>query len=345
VTRTQGALAGVFGRRTLVKIGVGFLIAFVLLAVLATAIGWRAAVAELRAADARFVALGCLSTLLGLMAWGKAWQVVLRVGDVDAPYSKLVVTYFAATFANYVTPLGQAGGEPFIAYVLARDTDADYEQSLASVVTADLLNLLPFFNFAAVGTAYLLLARGFGGNGTAGGLAVALGAMAVGVPAVVWAGWHWRDGVEAAVLWIVRPVSNVTGRVTVDGARDRIERFYASVERIANDPRQLLVALAFSYIGWFLFALPLWFAVEAVGAPVGLLIVLFIVPASTIAGLVPTPGGLAAVETALVGLLLGLTAISAESTALAVATLYRLESYVFALFVGGVAALWVTYRT
>ncbi|MFC6952334.1 flippase-like domain-containing protein [Halorubellus litoreus] len=344
MTRTEGSLADVFGRQTIVKMVVGFGIAIALLAILATAIGWRAALAELRSADPVYVALGCLSTALGLMAWGKAWQVVLRVGNIDAPYRKLVVTYFAATFANYVTPLGQAGGEPFIAYVLSRDTEADYEQSLASVVTADLLNLLPFFNFAAVGTAYLVLSSGFGGNGTADGLAVALGAMAVGVPGIVWAGWHWRDAVESLVLAIVKPLTNVTSRVTVEGARNRIERFYESVERIASEPRQLLVALAFSYVGWLLFALPMWFAVEAVGAPVGLLMVLFIVPASTIAGLVPTPGGLAAVEGALIGLLVSLTATT-NGTAAAVATLYRLESYVFALVLGGVAAFWVTYRT
>jgi uncharacterized protein (TIRG00374 family) len=344
VTESHGSLSDVFGRQTIVKIVVGFAIAAVLLGILATAIGWRAALAELQRADPVFVALGCLSTVLGLMAWGKAWQVVLRVGDIHAPYRKLVVTYFAATFANYITPLGQAGGEPFIAYVLSRDTEADYEQSLASVVTADLLNLLPFFNFAAVGTAYLVLSAGFGGNGTADRLAVALGAMAVGIPLIVWAGWHWRDGVEAAVLAVVRLLSNVTSRVTVDGARERIERFYESVERIASDPRQLLVALVFSYVGWLLFALPMWFAVQAVGAPVGLLMVLFIVPASTIAGIAPTPGGLAAVEGALVGLLVSLTATT-SGTAAAVTTLYRLESYVFALALGGIAAFWVTYRT
>jgi hypothetical protein len=344
VTRTEGSLADVFGRQTLVKMLVGFAIAIALLGILATAIGWEAALAELRTANPVYVALGCLSTALGLMAWGKAWQVVLRVGDIDAPYRKLVVTYFAATFANYVTPLGQAGGEPFIAYVLSRDTEADYEQSLASVVTADLLNLLPFFNFAAVGTGYLVLSAGFGGSGTANGLAVALGAMAVGVPAIVWMGWHWRGGVESLVLRLVRPLTSVTNRVTVDGAKQRIERFYESVERIASEPRQLLVALAFSYVGWLLFALPMWFAVEAVDAPVGLLMVFFIVPASTIAGLVPTPGGLAAVEGALVGLLVSLTATT-SGTAAAVATLYRIESYVFALVLGGIAAFWVTYRT
>lgn len=53
-------------------------------------------------------------------------------------------TYLAATFANYTTPFGQAGGEPFIAYVLSADTEASYEESLASVSTADLMHLLPF---------------------------------------------------------------------------------------------------------------------------------------------------------------------------------------------------------
>jgi hypothetical protein len=344
VTGSEGSLAAIFGRRTIVKIGIGFVIAVALLGFLVSAVGWRETLAELRAANPYWIVLGCLSTVLGLMAWGKAWQVVLHVGEIDAPYRKLVVTYFAATFANYVTPLGQAGGEPFIAYVLSRDTEADYEQALASVVTADLLNLLPFFNFAAVGTVYLVLTRGVAGNGAANGLAVALGAMAVGVPGIVWAGWHWRDGVESIILGVVKPLTAVTSRVTVDGARERIERFYESVERIADEPRQLVVALAFSYVGWLLFALPMYFAVRAVDADVSLFMVFFIVPASTIAGIVPTPGGLGAVESALVGLLTNVAG-TAGGTAAAVATLYRVESYVFALLVGGVAAFWVTYRT
>ncbi|MCT9094791.1 lysylphosphatidylglycerol synthase transmembrane domain-containing protein [Haloarchaeobius sp. HME9146] len=338
-----GSFAEMFGRQTLVKMGVGFVIALVLVYLLGTVVGWEETITEVREADPAWIALGCLSTLLCLMMWGRAWQIVLGVGGIKVPYHKLVVTYFAATFANYVTPLGQAGGEPFIAYVLSRDTDADYEQSLASVVTADLLNLLPFFNFAAVGVAYLVFQSSFQGSETVDNLVLGLGALAVGVPAIVWAGWRHRNGVEEAVVRIITPLSRLTSRISADGIRHRIERFYTAIERIAAEPRALARALGYAYLGWFFFTVPMYTAVRATGADMNAILVFFIVPASTIAGLVPTPGGLGAVEGALTVLLSQVGGLS-QSSGLAVATLYRVESYLFALLVGGIAALWVTIR-
>ncbi|MEF8830590.1 MAG: flippase-like domain-containing protein, partial [Halobacteriales archaeon] len=273
--------------------------------------------------------------------WGKAWQVVLAVVGVETPYRRLVVTYYAATFANYVTPLGQAGGEPFIAYVLSRDTEASYQDSLASVVTADLLNLLPFFNFAAVGLGWLLLQAGLPEG--AENLAWGLVAMALGTPGLVYVGWRHRGGVEAAVLRLVGPVATRTDRLSVAGVRRRIDEFYAALERIADSPRMLLYALVFSYSGWVLFALPLLFGSYTLGSPIDPLVVLFIVPASTLAGLVPTPGGTGAVESALVVLLLALTPLAAGQ-AFALAVVYRVASYWFAILAGGLAALWVTVR-
>ncbi|WP_435334277.1 lysylphosphatidylglycerol synthase transmembrane domain-containing protein [Haloarchaeobius sp. TZWWS8] len=340
---SRGSLSELFGRQTLVKMAVGFVIALVLVYLLGTVVGWRATIDELQRADGTWIAIGCLSTLVCLMMWGRAWQIVLRVGGIDVPYRKLVVTYFAATFANYVTPLGQAGGEPFIAYVLSRDTEADYEQSLASVVTADLLNLLPFFNFAAIGVAYVFVQSSLGDSETVGNLVLGLGALAVGVPAIVWAGWRHRAQVEDGVVAVVHPLARLTDRVSADGIRKRIERFYASIERIAAEPRSLAHALAYSYLGWFFFAFPMYAAIRATGSDVKLLLVFFIVPASTIAGMVPTPGGLGAVEGALT-LLLAEVAKLPTTSALAVTTLYRVESYLFALLVGGIAALWVTAR-
>jgi len=328
-------------RAATLKILAGFAVAGLLVYLLGWVVGWEATIDRLAGADPVPFAAACLSTAVGLALWGKAWQVVLAEVGIGVAYRKLVTTYFAATFANYVTPLGQAGGEPFIAYVLARDTDADYEQSLASVVTADLLNLLPFFNFAAVGLGYLLVRSRL--IGAAQDVALGLAAMAVGVPLAVVVGWHHRDRVEAAVLRLAAPIAARTDRVALDGLRERIDRFYEAVGQIAGNRRRLAYALVFSYAGWVCFALPLYFAGLTLGVEIGLLLVLFVVPASTVAGMVPTPGGLAAVEGALVALLVGLTALGAAD-ALAVATIYRLASYWFALLVGGVATLVVIYR-
>ncbi|MFB6227094.1 MAG: YbhN family protein [Halobacteriales archaeon] len=328
-------------RRTLTKTVVGFVVAAILLYLLGFVAGWDKIVATLRDARPRWLALACLSTLFGLVAWGKAWQVVLAVIGIEIQFRRLVVTYFAATFANYVTPFGQAGGEPFIAYVLSQDTGASYEDSLASVVTADLLNLLPFFNFAAVGLAALALRAQL--PSTVRPLAVGLTALAVAIPAFIYAGWNYRDAVEAGVLRLLAPIARRTERLSIGGVRDRIEQFYGSLEVLAAEPRELLYALVFSYLGWVLFALPLYFAALTIGREIDLLLVLFIVPASTIAGVLPTPGGTGGVETVLVlllGPLVGLTV----PTAAAMALVYRVASYWFAIVVGGIGSLYVVAR-
>ncbi len=167
--------------------------------------------------------------------------------------------------------------------------------------------------------------------------------MAIAVPAIAYVGWNHREGVERWVLRVLGPVVARTERFTVEGVRRRIDRFYASLELIAAEPRELAYALVFSYAGWLFFALPLYVAALTLGLRIEPLLVLFIVPASTIAGFVPTPGGLGGVETALVVLLVALAPL-AGGEAFAVATVYRVASYWFALFVGGLATLYVVAR-
>ena len=333
---------GLLDRRTLAKTVAGFAVAGVILYLLAVGIGIEEIRGELADADPLWLAAGGASTAGGLVSWAKAWQVVLGVVGIPVRFRKLVVTYYAATFANYVTPLGQAGGEPFIAYVLARDTDASYEDSLASVVTADLLNLLPFFTFAAVGTGVLLVRTTLPDE--VRGVAVALVVFAVGVPAGAAAGWRVRKRLGRLVVRLVAPVVRRTRFFSVEGVRRRLRELNEAFERIAADPQALAHAMVYSYVGWLFFALPLYFAALTVGEPLGLLLVFFIVPASTLAGLTPSPGGLGGVTAALVALL-GVLAGFSSATGYAVATVYRLASYWFAVLVGGLAALWVVART
>ncbi|MFC7076601.1 lysylphosphatidylglycerol synthase transmembrane domain-containing protein [Haloarcula halophila] len=328
-------------RRTVGQILLGFGVAAVVLYLLVDFVGTAEVQARLTGSEWGWLAVGCLSTALCLIAWGKAWQIVLSVAGINERFSRLVVTYFAATFANYVTPLGQAGGEPFIAYVLSRDTDASYQDSLASVVTADLLNLFPFVTFAGVGFAALLYQAQLPAaiEPLAGGLVV----LSVGVPVVAAVGWRFRAPLKRGLLGLAAPVARRTRLLTLDGLRERLHETEAAFQRIARDRRALVKALSFSYVGWVFFALPLYAAAMAVGESIPLLLVFFIVPASTLAGLVPSPGGSGAVEATLGLLVYTLTPIDPVG-ATAIAILYRVASYVFALVVGGGAALYVIKR-
>ncbi len=329
------------GRGRIVKLLVGFGVALVLIYLLGVVVGWEETVERLRTAEFGWVALACASTLLCLAVWGKMWQVMLSAVGVSVTYRKVVVTFYAGAFANYVTPMGQAGGEPLVAYVLSRDTEASYEQSLASVVTTDLLRLLPFFTATGLGLGYLILSAGL--PDVVETVAVVLVALAVGLPTLVFVGWRYRLSVRDGFLRMLSPVARRTGRVSIEGARERIDSLYESVELIADSRGTVVLSIALAYVGWILFALPLYFSGVALDLPVSLLIVFFVVPATIVVSFAPLPGGLGAIEGSLVLLLVPLAAMSAGE-ALAVTTVYRLTSYWMVVAVGGVAALWVTAR-
>jgi uncharacterized protein (TIRG00374 family) len=341
VTHDGGLGAGLINRRTALKTLLGFAVAVLLVYLLGAVVGWERAIERLRVARVEWVLVACGSTLLCLFAWAKTWQIVLERVGVTVAYRRLVVTFFAATFANYVTPMGQAGGEPFIAYILSRDTDATYEQALASVVVADLVRLLPFFTVGIAGLGYLLATAEL--TARIRPLAVALVGVAVALPLLVAVGWRFRARVRAGALRCLAPIAGRTDRFSVESVGDRIDRLYASIDLIAGSPRAILVAVGFAYVGWVLFALPLYFSGIALGAAVSIPLVCFLVPVTVIAGSTPLPGGIGAIEGTLLVLLPVLAGLTATD-ALAVTTIYRLTSYWFVIAVGGIATLWVIRR-
>ncbi|WP_276301451.1 lysylphosphatidylglycerol synthase transmembrane domain-containing protein [Halorussus lipolyticus] len=338
-TETSGE---VFDRRTAVKAVAGFVVAGLLLYFFGRVIGWGEIFATLSGARPLWLGLACLSTVVSLVIWAKSWDVILATVDVDVPFTKIVVTYFAATFADYATPFGKAGGGPFIAYVLAADTEANYQDSLASVVTADLLNLLPFFTFAGLGTIALLVQGEVPRQAEI--LVGGLGALAILIPILIYGSYRKRNFVESLVVKVLSPVSKYVDRINPEDIRDRIDEFYELVDRIADNRRRLAYTLVFAYVGWLFFAAPLYLAGQTLGHPLNPMLVLFVVPASSLAGIVPTPGGVGGVEFALVGLLVALTTLRPDVAA-SVALVYRVASYWFALAIAGIAAFFVIHRT
>ncbi|WP_276246231.1 lysylphosphatidylglycerol synthase transmembrane domain-containing protein [Haladaptatus sp. YSMS36] len=328
-------------RKTILKIGIGFLVAVAALYLVGKASGLRAVEESLIYGDHQWLVVACLSTFLGLVAWSKVWQIVLSIVGIEASLPRVTSTFFAGTFANYITPLGQVGGEPLIAYVISTEMDTNYENSLTSVVTADLLNLVPFFVFSVVGMGVLLVRAEL--PPVVQTSAYGLVALVVAVPVTSYIGWNHRTGVKRAVAAVVRPIARFTDRMQVDSLLARVDRFYETLDVIATAPRRLAYALVFSFVGWVFFVLPLYFSGLVLGVSLDLWLVLFIVPASTLAGFVPTPGGLGGVEVALVALLVGIVALPA-SQAFALAVLYRVASYWFTLAVAIVPTFYAIAR-
>ena len=327
-------------RRTLAKVGIGFLFAVILLYLFGFVIGWNEIFEALATANLGWVAAACLSTAVCLTVWSRSWDVILSLLDVDIPFRSLIPTYYAATFADYITPFGKVGGGPFIAYVLSTDDRANYEESLAGVLSADLLNLIPFFTFAGVGFVALVVRGQL--PASADTLVIGLAALAFLLPVLIYLSYRKRSVVERIVVAVLQPIASWSNRLDIASVRTRIDDFYDRIDILSGHPRTLLYTSVFAYTGWVFFAFPLWLAGQSLGIAIDPLLVLFIVPASTLASFTPTPGGLGGVEAALVALLVALAGLSPDVAA-ALALLYRIASYWFVIFAGGVAAFYEVY--
>ncbi|WP_230198663.1 lysylphosphatidylglycerol synthase transmembrane domain-containing protein [Halopiger djelfimassiliensis] len=341
MTDDRRARTGGISRPQLLRIGAGFAVAVVLLLVLAVGIGLEELRETLSNAALEWVVVACLSTGLCFAAWTRGWQLVLGVADIDESFSRLFVTYLAAMFANSVTPMGQAGGEPFIAYVLSTETGASYEDSLASVVTADALNLVASFSLATVSLGVLVWRIDL--PGAVEPIAGAVAVVAVGIVAVATVGWRFRPELERSVSGLLVPVIRRLPGVTVAGIRKRVAELQTAFGRIADEPRLLVRVFAFAYLGWALYVLPLYFAGRAFGIAVDPIVLFFVVSASMLAGYIPSPGGLGSIEAVLTGLLVALLALG-STEAYAVALTYRLSTYWLAVVAGGLATLALVRR-
>ncbi len=328
---------------------VGFAAAAVVFAVLFTLVGVDDLVATLRAAETGAVALVVVATVAWLLAWAVSLYTVLGVLGVDLSYPSSFLLFSGATFANNVTPFGQAGGEPITAFLISRVTDAEYERGLAAIASVDTLNFVPSITIALLGAGYFATEVALGANRS---VLVAVGGvvgLAVVVPSLVYLGWRRRYGLEARIVDGLTPVIRVLARrlprvpvPTPEGIENRIDGFFRAIERVAANPRQLAVALAGSTAGWLCQTLALRVAFEAIGVSVPLSVVFVVVPIGAIAGVTPLPGGAGGIETVLVLLLLAapLPQVT-EPVAVAAVVIFRGAVYWIPVLVGGTVVAWI----
>jgi hypothetical protein len=322
----------------------GFLGAAVVFAILFSFAGVEQLLAELTAADARYVALVLLATLAWLASWGLALQTVLGVLGVDFSPVKAFFVFAGAMFSNNITPFGQAGGEPVTALLISRSSETEYETGLAAIASVDTLNFVPSITIALFGAGYYATEVALGTNRNIALALVAVVVLALGVPSLIYLGWQRRYALERrairGVTPVIRRVADLLPRVpvpTVEGLERRIEGFFRSIERVANNPRGLALALSLSALGWLFQMVGLWLAFMAIGQPIALSVALFVVPVAAIAGVTPLPGGAGGIESVLVLLLVAapLSGVT-NSVALAAVVIFRGAVYWTPTLIGGI---------
>jgi len=317
---------------------VGFALAGVVLAGLLWAVGPTDVVDAIRRADPTVLAAVFAVAVCWLSAWGLAlWTVLSGLGSSIRAHVAILV-FAAATFANNVTPFGQAGGEPVAALFISRSAGTEYETGLAAIASVDSINFVPSIGLASVGIVYFSTQVSFGSRLQFASYAVA--ALAIAVPVLAVVGWNYRYRVEAAAVRVATPVASLVGRVvprrsppTADAIRSRVEGFFHAIERVSGNRRGLALTFGFALLGWLCLATSLWLSLFALGQTVAYPVALVVVPVGAIAGATPLPGGLGGVEAVLITLLVALGVPNGAAAAAVI--IHRTATYVLPTVVGG----------
>ncbi|NIB99795.1 lysylphosphatidylglycerol synthase transmembrane domain-containing protein [Halobacterium sp. R2-5] len=326
----------------------GFLAAALVLAVLVAAVGVDDVASTLSLLDPREAVVLAAAGACWLAAWGLCLYTVLSAIGVPVSRGTAVLLYAAAAFANNVTPFGQAGGEPFSAYLISRSTGADYERGLAAIASVDALNFVPSLTFASLGLAYYAASYTvFEGLWY---VVAVVAALVVGVPAALYGAWRYRARLRAAAVRTLTPVLAALDRVVPgvsppdgDQLRERVDDFFDALGRVATSRRRLVAAGAFSTAGWAVLCGTMWVTLYSLGYAAPAAVAFVVVPVATIASATPLPGGTGAVEFAIVAVLVPATAVT-PGAAGAVALVFRAATYWLPTALGGVAAVALEHR-
>lgn len=318
---------------------VGFGGALLVLAVLFWLVGIDDILSALSMASLPVIAVIILVAACWLTAWGLSLRTVLGVLGAPITVPAAVLVFAGATFANNVTPFGQAGGEPVSALLVSRASESEYETGLAAIASVDALNFVPSIVLALLGLGYFATTITFGQDLEF--VAIVVVAFAVVLVAAAYFGWRNRYRIEHAAVDKLTPfIRWVTGALprvsspTEETLERRIEGFFTAVERVGTNPRGLLLALSFSAVGWVGLATSLWLSLFALGHTVPPAVVLVAIPAGAMAGVTPLPGGLGGVETVLFALVSATTGIPLATVGAAVA-IHRGATYVLPTIIGG----------
>ncbi|QGA80149.1 lysylphosphatidylglycerol synthase transmembrane domain-containing protein [Candidatus Nanohalobium constans] len=267
-------------------------------------------------------------------AWSYVWYRVFQKSEIHMPYRKAVRIFMAGNFMNAITPLGQAGGEPLMAYLVEQNTDASYERALSSIFSADIMNGMPPITFILGGTGYLLL---FGSLNTFIIQTVYMVLLVTAVGSIIaYLLWFESGTIEGSILKITRKISQKTGKgkELVKTLEEKLEKIEESFKAIGSDPKYLLKTSIISHAGWLMQVFNFVILMHALGYNPDFTPVYFVVVISGLANWSPTPGGSGTYEAAMATLVTIFFPQINFATGLTIGILFRLSTYWPGLILG-----------
>lgn len=282
--------------------------------------------------DLFYMSLAALSGLSVYLVWGFVWFRFFTKMDIERSLWKSYKMFMAGNFMNSVTPLGQLGGEPFMAYVVSRNTGSSYERALSAVVSSDLLNSIPIVTYMTIGTLYLLIFGGgtlLGGTGIVGMAIYAVLFLSVTAVLLGYFLWSGHGGIES---WIINKIKKIETRFSrlqnyVRKMREKLGELRSTFREAGDDPVYLAETAAISHLALPTQFISLYFILLGLGIEPTIIGIIFTIIMSGVAVFFPTPGGSGTFEAAFAVLLQVFYPGMGFDVAVAAAVLFRLSTF------------------
>lgn len=290
----------------------------------------------LRDTDPVLLVPALIAGLSAFLIWGYVWHLFFDQMGIDISFHRTMEMFMAGNFLNSVTPLGQFGGEPFMAYIVSKNTEASYEKSFSFVASADMINAVPFITYLLAGAAYMFLFRSV--NGLIAQAAHITLALAVVGGLIAYLLWFDEEKVEKYLFGALNKVQKITGhgeKISKE-VKERISAVKTSFREAGENPRLLAKATAVTHINFVFQGAALYFILLSLSLTPEISAIYFTVLLSGLASFSPTPGGTGTFEAAFAGVLVLFYPVG-FATALTAAVLFRLASYWPGLLIGYVA--------
>lgn len=303
-----------------------FTISTVLLFALIYFSDYREIIQVFKGSSPLFVFLSIISGLFTLLMWGLVWHRFFDILGLSIKLKKSLQLLLAGLFLNAMTPLGRFGGEPFIAHLIGRRTDATYQQALSSVSSADLSNAIPFATFGISSLGYVAIFSTL--EGFIADISLIIISLTVSATIIVYL--LWFNGARKIARFIdkinIFDINYGRWQPYIDSGKERGREILDRLEEVRKQPRKVFWTLCISHLAVMGHMGATYFALFAVGADPTLHTVFLIVSLSTVFTFSPTPGSAGTLEAGLAILILAFYPVSI-ATATSVAIIYRVATY------------------
>ena len=241
-----------------------------------------------------------LNALVLVLLTARWWLILWGLG-YKLPFGLTVGHRLAAFGVSYFTPGPQFGGEPVQVLLVEKVHDVPRVTAVSSVTLDKTLELLVNFSFLALGVVVILQSQFLGDS--LGWQTAAFTIMLFSLP-VLYLVSLWRG--NRPIAGFMRLTLPVFGRRLAwankfeTGTRGMATSEKQAGEFCLESPAFVWSALTVSVLGWVMMVVEFGAMLTFLGADVSFLQTIMILTAVRFAFLLPLPGGLGTVETALV---------------------------------------------